>query len=65
MLVLNTLKAMYFVIFDSHIDYANLIWRQNPNSKLSIITSQKKDLRIINNQLRNSHSGPLLQKVIF
>ena len=65
MLVFNTLKAIYFVIFDSHINYASLIWRQNPNSKLRIITSQKKDLRIINNQLRNSHSGPLLQKVIF
>ena len=22
----NTLKAIYFVIFDSHINYANLIW---------------------------------------
>ena len=30
----NTLKAIYFVIFDSHINYAKLIWGQNPNSKL-------------------------------
>ena len=65
MLVFNILKAIYFVILDSHINYANLIWGQNTNSKLRIITSQKKDLRNINNQLRNSHSGPLLKKVIF
>ena len=42
----NTLKAIYFATFDSHINYANLIWGQNPNSKLRIITLQKKALRI-------------------
>ena len=58
----NTLNAIYFAIFDSHINYANLIWRQNLNSKLRIITSQEKDLRIINNQPGNSDSGPLFKK---
>ena len=58
----NTLKVIYFAIFDSYINYANLIWGQNPNSKLRIITLQKKALRIINNQPRNSHSGPLFKK---
>ena len=38
----NTLKAIYFAIFDSHINYTNLIWDQNPNSKLRVITTQKK-----------------------
>ena len=33
-------------------------WEQNPNSKLRVITLQKKALRIINNQPRNSHPGP-------
>ena len=58
----NNFKAIYFAIFDSHINYANLIWGQNPNFKLRIITLQKKPLRIINNQPKNIHSGPLFQK---
>ena len=58
----NTFKAIDFAIFDSHINYANLIWGQNPNFKLRIITLQKKPLRIINNQPKNIHSGPLFQK---
>ena len=35
---------------------------QNPNSKLRIITLQKKALRIINTQPWNSHSSPLFKK---
>ena len=38
----STLKVIYFANFDSHIDYAKLIWGQNPNSKLRIIILQKK-----------------------
>ena len=60
----NTLKTIYFAIFDSHINYANLIWGQNPNSKLRVTTLQKKVLRIINNQPKNSHSGPLFKQNI-
>ena len=58
----NILKVIYFEIFDSHITYVILIRGQNPNSKLRIITFQKKALRIINNQSRNSHSGPLFKE---
>ena len=58
----NTLKAIYFVIFDSHINYAKLIWGQNPKSKLRVTTLQKKALRIRNNQPKSSHSGPLFKQ---
>ena len=51
----NTLKSIYFAIFDSHINYANLIWGQNLNSAFRIVTLQKKAIRIINNHPRNSH----------
>ena len=61
----NNLKTIYFAIFDSHINYANLIWGQNPNSKLRVTTLQKKALRIINNPPKNSHSGPLFKKKKF
>ena len=58
----NTLKAICFAIFDSHINYANFIWRQNPNSKLKVITLQTKALRIINNQPKNTHLGLLFKQ---
>ena len=58
----NTLKAIYFAIFDSHINYANLIWGQNSNFKLRVTTLQKKALRIINSQPKNSHLGPLFKQ---
>ena len=58
----NTFKAIDLAIFDSQINYANLIWGQNSNFKFRIITLQKKPFRIINNQPKNSHSGPLFRK---
>ena len=38
----NTLKSIYFAIFDSHINYVNLIWWQNLNLAFRIVTLQKK-----------------------
>ena len=58
----NTLKSIYFAIFDSHINYANLIRGQNVNSAFRIATLQKKAIRIINNKPRNSHSSLLFKK---
>ena len=58
----NTLKSIYFAIFDSHINYTNLIWGQNVHSAFRIATLQKKAIRIINNQPRNSHSSLLFKK---
>ena len=36
-----TLRTIYFVIFDSDINYANLIWDQNLHSLSRIIILQK------------------------
>ena len=58
----STLKSIYFAIFDSYINYANFIWGQNLNSTFRIVTLQKKAIRIINNQPRNSHSSLLFKK---
>ena len=57
------LKTIYFAIFDSHINYANLVWAQNSNAMSRILTLQKKALRIITFQSRNCHSGPLFFKL--
>ena len=44
----HILRTIYFVIFDSHINYDNVIWDQNLHALGRIIILQKKVLRIIN-----------------
>ena len=44
---ISTLKSIYFAIFDSHINYAYLVWAQNSNAMSRIVTLQKNDMRII------------------
>ena len=50
----HILRTIYFAIFDSHINYVNLIWGQNSLSRIII-------LRIMNFQSRDSHSSPLFR----
>ena len=38
------------------------MWVQKPNSKLRVNTLQKKALRLVNNQPKTSHSGPLFKQ---
>ena len=38
----NNLKAIYFAIFDSHINYAKLVWGQNPISSYELLLYRKK-----------------------
>ena len=56
------MKSIFFAIFDSHINYANLICGQNLHSAFRVVTLQKKAIRIINNQPKNSHSSLLFKK---
>ena len=56
------LRSIYFAIFDSHLNYVNLIWTQNSNAIQKITILQKKAIRIISFQPRNSHSSPFFQK---
>ena len=58
----NTLKTIYYTIFDSHINYANVIWAQNSNSVNRVSILQKKALRIITFQPRDCCSSPLFKK---
>ena len=55
------LRTIYFAIFDSHINYANLIWNQNLNAVSRMVIPQKKALKIMNFQSRDSHLHPLLK----
>ena len=57
----HILRTIYFAIFDSHINYANLIWGQNLHPVNRIVILQKKASRIMNFQSRDSHSSPLFK----
>ena len=57
----HILRTIYFAIFDSHINYGNLIWGHNVNAVSRIVILQKKALRIMNFQSRDSHPSPLFK----
>ena len=44
---INTLKTIYYAIFDLHINSANVIWAQNFNAVSRVSILQKKALRTI------------------
>ena len=58
----TALKTIYYAIFDSNINYANVIWAQNFNAVNRVSILQKKTLRNISFQPRNCHSIPLSKK---
>ena len=58
----KTLKTIYCTIFDSHINYANVIWAQNSNAVHRVSVLQKKALRIISFQPGDFYSSPLFKK---
>ena len=55
----NILKSIYYALFESHINYACIIWGQNISTINRLYILQKKALRIINFKERNAHSSPL------
>ena len=57
----HILRTIYFAIFDTHLNYANLIWGQNLNAVSRIVILQKKALIVMNFQSRDSHSSPLFK----
>ena len=56
------LRSIYFAIFDSHSYYCCLVWAQNFSGIKRILILQKKAVRIINFQPRNSHTSPLFKQ---
>ena len=59
---INTLKTIYYAIFDSHINYANVIWAQNFNAVKRVCIFEKEAQRSISFQPRDCHSSPLFKK---
>ena len=58
----NSLKTIYYAIFDSHINYDNVIWAQNFNAVNRVSILQKKALRTVSFQPKDCHSSPLFKK---
>ena len=56
------LRSIYFGIFDSYLSYCCLAWAQNCCTNQRIVILQKKAVRIINFQPRNSHTSPLFKE---
>ena len=56
------LRSIYFAIFDSHLSYCCLVWAQNFSSFKRTLILQKKTVRIINFQPRNSHPSSLFKQ---
>ena len=59
---LKILKSIYFAIFDSYLSYCCLAGAQNRSTIQRILILQKKAVRIINFQQRNSHTSPLFKQ---
>ena len=57
----HILRAIYFAIFDTHLNYGNLIWDQTLNAVSRIFVLQKKAIRIMNFHPRDSHSNLLFK----
>ena len=55
----NILKSIYYALFESHINYAGIIWGQNISTINHLYILQKKAFRIINFKEHNAHSSPL------
>ena len=58
----SILRTICFAVFESHLNYCSLIWSQNCKAINQLVVLQKKALRIINFQPRNSHPSPLFNK---
>ena len=51
----DTLRSIYCAMFDSHLNYSNLVWGQNTNAIIRLTIVQKKALRLMNFKPGLSH----------
>ena len=55
----DTFTSIYYAIFNSHLNYGNLVWSQNTNAIKRLTILQKKALRLMKFKPRNFHTCPL------
>jgi hypothetical protein len=60
----SALRALYFAIFQSHINYGLILWGSATKKYIKRIwILQKKAIRVITNQPYNAHTNPLFHKL--
>ena len=61
----DTLRAIYFSIFSSHLNYGSLVWAQNENNTnvKRISRLQNRAVRIINFSGHRDHAKPIYKKL--
>ena len=57
----HILGTIYFAVFDTHINYVDVIWGQDLDALSRVIIIQKKALKSMNFQSKDSHSSPLFK----
>ena len=60
---IQTLRSVYYSLFESHFNYANIVWGQKINSSHRLFLIQKKAIRIMSFEHRISHTSPLFNKL--
>ena len=53
------LRSIYFSIFESHLNYASIVWGQNVDSSNRLFLLQKKAIRTLSFADRLAHTNPL------
>ena len=55
----SILKSIYYSIFESNLNYGNIVWAQQVSSSHRLFLLQKRAIRIINSADKLSHTNPL------
>ena len=55
----KTLRSIYFSLFESHTNYANIVWGQNIDSSNRLFLLQKKAIRTMHFSQYLAHTDPL------
>ena len=58
----KTLISIYHAIFDSHLNYASIVWGQTKSSINRVFTIQKKAIRTIHLKGKFDHTSPLFSE---
>ena len=61
----ETLRSIYFVIFNSHLSYGSMIWAQDPNNQnvRRVMRLQKRAIRIMNFAHHRDHADPIFKEL--
>src|SRR6218665_691418 len=63
-LTTKILTSLYYSLIYPHLTYGNIVWASNYQTRTkSLVTLQKKVIRIIKRQKRNDHTQPIFEEL--